>query len=39
VEAWEAGETKQASLEDELKAKDAEIERLKAMLQTKGATS
>jgi uncharacterized protein YjbI with pentapeptide repeats len=39
VEAWEAGARKQASLEDELKAKDAEIERLKAMLQTKGATS
>jgi uncharacterized small protein (DUF1192 family) len=39
VEAWEAGATKQASLEDELRAKDAEIERLKAMLQTKGATS
>ncbi|MBL8436686.1 MAG: pentapeptide repeat-containing protein [Zoogloeaceae bacterium] len=38
VEAWEAGATKQASLEDELKAKDAEIERLKAMLQVKGGT-
>ncbi|MBL8447846.1 MAG: pentapeptide repeat-containing protein [Zoogloeaceae bacterium] len=38
VEAWEAGVTKQATLEDELKAKDAEIERLKAMLQMKGGT-
>ncbi|TAH52943.1 MAG: pentapeptide repeat-containing protein [Betaproteobacteria bacterium] len=35
VTAWEAGATKQAGLEDELKAKDAEIERLKAMLQMK----
>jgi uncharacterized protein YjbI with pentapeptide repeats len=38
VEAWEAGARKQASLEDELKAKDAEIERLKAMLQRKDGT-
>ncbi|TAH42530.1 MAG: hypothetical protein EYC67_15795 [Betaproteobacteria bacterium] len=36
VEAWEVGATKQAGLEDELKAKDAEIERLKAMLQMQG---
>jgi hypothetical protein len=35
VEAWEASATKQTSLEAELKAKDAEIERLKAMLQMK----
>lgn len=38
VEAWEAGATKKADLEDELKAKDAEIERLKAMLQMQGGT-
>lgn len=38
VEAWEAGATKQANLEDELNAKDAEIERLKAMLQMKDGT-
>ncbi|MBS0553517.1 MAG: hypothetical protein JSS47_13500, partial [Proteobacteria bacterium] len=36
VAAWEAGATKQAGLEDELKAKDAEIERLRAMLQMQG---
>jgi uncharacterized protein YjbI with pentapeptide repeats len=35
VEAWEAGNQKQSSLEDELKAKDLEIERLRAMLQAK----
>lgn len=38
VEAWEASATKQTSLEAELKAKDAEIERLKAMLQMQGGT-
>ena len=36
VEAWEAGAKKQAGLEDELKAKDQEIERLRAMLQARG---
>jgi uncharacterized protein YjbI with pentapeptide repeats len=35
VEAWEASSTKRASLEDELKAKDEEIERLRAMLRTR----
>jgi hypothetical protein len=39
VEAWEAGTKKQASLENELKAKDQEIEALRAMLQAQGGRS
>lgn len=35
VQAWEAETTKQASLQDELKAKDEEIVKLRAMLQAR----